>query len=1374
MKMENDLIGRAEKSLEVSPEEVVRKVSEKVARKTADQLKQEFDAVQANVDNLKSEIETQDRRVKENEKLPESIRGGSQQAKDKRTKLQNITEVVKQTILAINQPQASKIDLPVDSVSLLRNLAEEIDLWSINQNNAVFVDYIIRLGLENRLNSIANLKSTFRSIELLQYLDQGVYEKIADAFRDEARRLGAGEEDLDQLSSDWQKEQREKIGASPKTIKHKQVRDQVGQSIEEGTNIIENLDIDSLNGTDYEREINAQYSQADPASRADQIEEAKKEKIQSLKNQLRERLRNILRAEWHPDQSLDDTDFAAARRDFSIKEFDPNQMAANVREFLRLVEDLGARGVIKPSEYSRLTEIANNLKDNGRQYLEVAADDYKRRTLAAHAEDVLGELKNHEELLNALENLDLFKAYIKRKGYFRAQNDRVGWDEFCKDVRNLFETLFEVAQSQPKLFWQESFYELHEGFLYKRMVRALKTLGDAIRDDPDLRNKNVMVWDFYAYSEKLANPELDKLIPGRNLVGRNKVSVKLDEAIRSVLANQMVDLKDFTEYCHNVNVIAQVGMGFDKLAEYASKLRMRDVMRIIASTEGLSDAYNLLLENMQMELALNNHVLRPDFGELGQFNYDRVERQTAIQLCSDRGKEKIDDPEIKRLIRLASGITKGVTGEFWGTAWTASLPIGVKEVIEKIGKETVRHYEIDNIYLSLSNPGIEKMMPTLDIFFLLRRFKLPRQWVEIMAAFIPRNYEKFPKRMGISKTAWWQHGDLYEWYKEKDEAMFKGRTDKLANQDENYIFADELTKTASMDYFLRGGWRFYVYHTCLVYERKSDGKPKTDAKGKMILDFEATMRQLQGVGPYFVKTFLDDLFAEEDPVYQKDISAMTLDNLAPHVIKPGSPEEAALIKIDPKSKWKVGEEIYKLSDKQKNLLQEIFYDEYIFQPLAAKRPSHFIVMEDRRWMPRDEVTKGHTLRDRLLDRLVEIYKERYDDTYIREYVLPLYTGALELAEKTVWDKHKKEWKKNREDGIYWPDHDPLNYIFNESSFEGKFFKDDLHDRLINYFKLQKQHIGLIPDPGRKDLIIDDEEFIAHLKDFTKTLISAIREERWDRVKHTDENKITLTMRYAKFLRKSMGKVEYYLKGNLLDLNEIYLHQAGSRTSERFFGESAAIAKDMTDTLKHMFINCYPALVKNIYGSDEQFEKAVEQIFGQPFKKIFDAIAIIDATQAHGFCKNWITMSAELLQLDRIWRIAGGSAALNWFRRYNGTQGSYFTDKIPQTVREPATALTSPRAEIFVRTCAKAIDLPREGRVKKAYKPLKIFGKSIPFLKIIPEHEKHEAKHHIEQIINFLGLQRGLQITEASPAILIILPIILLLLAKLALDKGKKR
>lgn len=1298
-----------------------------VADKASDVVRNEFDLIQTDVQDIKTETER-----KENEDQVKLARDIPQSVKDKpdvKQKLTNITEKVRQTLIAIslegNKVNYIKNPPAGNNLSILQTLYNSIDLNDINEKNSIYLNEIIKRGLNNQLTSPQELIDTFKSINYLQYIDPNIYRKISETFQTNALNLGVEKEKLEELKTDEQKGQEKNkvnIETPEQTHKRNELIEETKKELAQF--ILRQITPEKIEHSNLYDQIENQLKRIPDPKEREMVKTSRLlAEVQRIQNEFRDALLKI----YNNDN---DTRFTGENDISSGSEEFKKVLDRNIRDGLLVLTD---------AQYENIIQNVDQLQ---KSYTEVARirNSEKGHSMAYMIQQ--NEVWNTEEkqLLLSLDDSSLLEKLINQKYDSLSQG---GWVKFQKDIEGVFNRLFDIAQARPDDFWQESFSELYEGHAFKLIVNRLNNLSDQLKKT-EYGRKIVEMEDFRSYSDTL-QIESKKDVISKRLTGIRKTYPTFGSAL-STLAGRMIDYKKIFEYTHNISQISNLGLGFDKIAEYSSRIKMQDIDRLFYKNPDLVEAYGLYLQNMYQELSLNYHILGTDFGSQDQNKLDEIERRTYKQLAAKKGIEVTDDKRIIRMIKMASGLTKGVTGEFWGAILTARLPM-IHKLVEKDGK--IKH-EITNSFVSLHNSGIEKMMWQVDLDLLLQRFNLPRFWPQMRYAFAPRDLDNSKIRNEYHD---FDHTLIYRYKEMADQACFDGRPDELADADEKYTFMYEHFRTASVDYLLRGTWRFQQLRSYFAFTDKMDTKTK-----RPVVDFNTTIKKMEGIGPYLVKTFIDELFDPKAP--KADWSENPLGNKSPI-----SFEMLDLLVEKYKDDYSDFYKNYKkMNNKEleKNFLKmgeikEIFYREYIFEPLVKMRPTQFIVMESPRYMPEGE----KRLSDRLEQYLFRsIYTKIENREHIKDIVLPLYIGAVELVENELWREHKKEWKQRLEEGN-WKGSDPLNYKMKAEDFD----RPEIKEKLIAYFHLTQDQIGRIVEPG-KTYTLRDDEFLTHIKKFYHYLTKQIDDsDRWDRVDKEKRKQEKLPKRYAHMMSKGMGYIDHYLKGNLFDFGEFFLQQAGSRGPERMLGETAGIATKSTPALRQIIVEAIPELVKREYKDQQELEQAVQQILAKPFKEWYDGIAAIDPDQANKDASYLMIYLSALVGKDSKFRMKlVGAAGEDFLRRMWGVQASFMSDHFKSIITRRTTAFDSDQIYTLVHTLSELINLPVDEHKIKGYE-MKMGIKR-------PTYEKN--KNSLEQIEKVLNVTMDRRLIEASPMLGPIIFLIMFLMAKLALEKDKKR
>lgn len=1366
------MLDSPEKTL--SQEQKVQKEVE-VNAKTAQEIEAEFANLQTIAEQIKNETDQFDKETIQNARdIPKEIKD----RRNNRTDIERIDETVKKTLLAVKvdkQNDGTYVNdhniFPAESKNTIRLLVLEIDVNDVNEQNAVYLYSIFNLGYTNRLQTADDIVRAFNSIKILEYIDVNLHNKIARGFQQCITSMPNLSEDerknsIDSLKTESQK--KIEASASVKTKEElKLLHDRSQRIMQEISDVLENLTdpnnpnnkakLEGLIGDD-------KLQKTDPLQREDE----KVNRLLDIRTKFNLGIQDLFRIDQNGKVNIpSDADLIRSIDSLKLqfKEyFDKHIIGRNEYELLYK----------RLQEYKEIAQIQlGELRKNEGRSLRILADNYS---------GVYWDV-NEYELIDNLDTPEGLKKLAPRYNDFADPQD---WKRFYKDIKGLFERLFEIPQSQPKQFWEQAFNPLHEGFFYKMLLQNLAGLGNKLKTDVYFSKKGVYVEDFFdeLSEHDTATSSHDAGI--MKLTGTKLIKRDIGSAIGSILHGQMIDLHDVREYLHNTSIISLMGMGWDKMAEYSARLNIKDIDLLFHTTENLSDAYNFYIQSLYQELAINGHMMWTNFGKKNADQLDPVEVRTYQQLAALKGVTTFGDKEINSLIKMAGDLSKGVFGEFWGAAMTSRFPLLTSveyKVDEKTGKRKVDEHgkwvvstkSLGPSYLSIHYPGLEKMLKDLDIDYQLQRFNHPRFWDMMRNAYAPRS-NQFHNKDTLKEYHWAHHGDIYTYGKMDDDAFLQGRTPEMATFDSKYVMWKDRMRTSSVDLFLRGAWRFYQYEKYFVYKQEQDenGKSKTKLdprNNKPILDFDETMKRMQGIGPYLVTTFIDDFFDyqgreqkyKDTKAGEGELGALGIEQLAVNVIEEftNDPQYAHLFKkynSKPRGDRKLDEKT------ELGPFRELLYKKYIFDRIANMRPTHYLAIETRRFTPQKE----SLLSWRLEDELKKMFSD-YPNNFIKGEILPIYIGAIEMVENKIWKAKKQKWKEYM-DAEKFPEKDPLDYKLELSDFD----TPEMIQALIDYLDLAKSRVGAIPLKGEY-LMLKDEQFRSHVKTLFTTLKKGIddpdRRDDFEKGFNPKDptSSLPLSARYASFMRSGLGNIKHYFKGNLFDFSEFSFQQAGSRSPEREKGEVGQVATKMTPALKTMIYDNIPELVKREYPDMHAFEKAVTEFLSKPFKEWYDAIAVIDPEQGMREAVYLVTFMAQVVGKDRRMRYkVFGDIFSDFSKRMWGTQGSLMTDHFMSVLRRPTTAPDSDGIETLVHTLLSSINMP--------LKPDKIIGYEKNALGIqVPKKDLgHWENQNMELVEEILGVTGKDRMIESAPIFPVIFLLIMAILAKLAMDKNKNK
>lgn len=1356
---------------QLSSQEKARLVAE-TQQKIESAIVHEFLDIQTISEDIRTETDNSDKdKVQIVQGIPKSIKEKNNNIDN----LNNITKIVRQTLIAIKtKDHAIKgdaqlhdfPDLQSQSYQILRSLANSIDLNDVNENNAIYLNRIIKLGYEGQLDSPRQLVDAFNQVKFLEFIDNGIFEKIASQFQSIVRQSNIPDKEqvIESLKTESQKKEEGTSGTKTQQ-ELAELHEKSNRIIAEISSLLHNI-TDAENPLNKERIERMTGDNKLTKAKPDEREQEKINKLLDIGTNLGLGFRDMFRIDQDGKIIIPtDEDIIHAITGFRAK-----------------VTHYFEKGIIERGEYEQLYTKLNEYKEIAlKQLIELRKNQGRGLSYAAEVSGVRFNDVEHR-LIDALDNPNILKNLVqmdKKQGGYNNFDSSDDWNRFYTDVKNLFERVFEIPQSKPREFWESAFDPLHEKFFYKMLLQSLRGLGDDIMSDDYFKNKKVWIKDFY---DELSEHDVeDSNIAGHlKLTGKKLVHIPIGIALKRVLNDQMIDLQEIREYLHNTSIISLKGMGFDKMAEYSANLDIKSIDLLFHTTENLSEAYNFYVQSLYQELALNGHMMWTNFGKKNAFGLDSVEERVYRQLAALKGISIPDDKEIMRLIKMAGDLSKGVFGEFWGAAMTARFPLltsVVYEEVEKNGKKVkvidpvtkqwkVKEVTLGASYLSIHYPGLEKMLKDLDIDYQLQRFDHARYWQELRNAYAPRDLKG---KKAFHDYYWKHHGEIYKYRRKDNDAFLQGRDAEMAEFDNKYVMWKDKMRTSSIDMFLRGAWRFYQYEKYFTYKKDENGKTIIDPtrNNKPILDFDETMKRMQGIGPYMVMTFIDDFFdyggreqkyKEVRGAGESETSTLGIQDLASHIIDKIT-KDPKYIHLFPEYNAKGT-----LPKSEQKNLQLLLHKIYIFDRIAKMRPTHYLAMETMRF-----TTKGEELLTwRLEQQLRDFFTEDYAKNYIKGSLLPIYIGALELVENKVYQKKKVAWRECMEKDYFpknqYPNDDPLDYELSEADFSDA----EVKQALINYFHLAKTQAGAQPSAG-KFITLQDEDFLDHIKTLFGTLKKGIDDPDHSRKDEFNNNQ-ELTYRYASLMNNgNMGNIKHYFKGNLFDFSEFMFQQAGSRSPERMWAEVGAIATKMTPSLKAIIYDQIPELVKVEYSDIHAFEKAVGDKLIKPFKEWYDAIAIIDPDQGMREAVYLVTYIAQVMAKDRGMRYkVVGDLLSSFARRTWGTQGSLMTDHFWNTLRRPTTALDSDGVEMLVHTLLSSINMPLAEKDIIGYKK-NWLGIQVPEF----DEEKYWDRN-MELVEEMNGVRMRDRLLEAAPIAPVIFLLIAFLLAKMALDKDKRK
>ncbi len=1038
--------------------------------------------------------------------------------------------------------------------------------------------------------------------------------------------------------------------------------------------------------------------------------------------------------------------------------------AERLNIFLDLGKRLQEEGMIGQDKWSKIHEDTEGVMEKLNQ-----RDDFVKRqgNRLVDQMEQRGILKLTEAQKTILRNLststESLVEMLKQDYHFEDDRQK-GWNDFYRDVADIFEQIFSVVDSRPKDFFNEAFSPFYAGQAFNELISEFERVGaELIGSDPQFARLKVTISDTTTEPDPAQKGEGAKDVLARVI----KPEVELHRALSNVIVNKMVSRKNGTEYLHNIEAICDIGLGWETLSQQAARMSNVDMDFLFMDDPDLTNAYNFYLSALEKYLAANKYVVTTDFGKPDQvYNLDDVQRTAFFQLLAMRAGEsglKEGTSEfvhleqiLRRKVRMASGMAKGVTAEFWGVLLRARMPhtyfiYDSREGYEKETGERIKIYDpntyfkseeekrkymrygLVHTFQSASQGGYERMIGELDLDMVLERFSVPRYQEIIRYAFEPkelkreekltrkekkemrRRGEKEHKPPGPYSRGNFDHTLSYEIREEIEDAYYQGRSDRLAGFDEDFVIFAEKMKTKAVDLMHRGDWRFEQFREFVRYTDQTS----------TVIDVDASLLELKKIGPYLIKTF-----AGSDPI----------------VARLGQDTIKGLIGVD--------KTYLDLSEREQKRLKKAFKNycyENIFERMMRVSPSRFIALEIPRYSPRGEEFIHQRLRRYLRGKF-----EDYPEEFVDDKAYKLFVSSLGLAEKVAWERLKEDKRTEEEKE---KDHFDVSDI------------DAAKEELLIFFKRYKESVGTDPSQGKGQgpTFIDrlgDQEYLAILKEFYGELDSSLKMPRWKR--EDKKNTETLPQRYAKLLGDSRTNLDLLIGGDDFDFSNFLMQQAGKRVTERMMTETFTVASKAMPALKKLLNEGIAEFAKGQYSSRDDMEQAILKYLAEPMKEIHVAVGqTIDKGQADEWVTEITVYLARMLGKDRPLRIKGLGYLLGSMRRLlTGTQDSLISDYFVPTIRRPITRLDSDGVYLLIQTVLNTCDVPLKSRVISGRRKLKLG----PFTIKRPVYKS--AKISIEDALKTEGVAPGwAQVLETYlPVGLTALAFLLIVLAHMGYKK----
>lgn len=926
-------------------------------------------------------------------------------------------------------------------------------------------------------------------------------------------------------------------------------------------------------------------------------------------------------------------------------------------------------------------------------------------------------------LRNEVDNQGNYLYLIGDEGISK-DDKKINWKAFTKDIKGIFEELLDIADRNPNQFFEQAFNPMYEGHLYQVLLQRVTHLGAQVTSSAENGDEWFKNQEIAIEGETVTPSQKTQESPYKMNEYIKTSEYSFGVAIGNYLANNMNDYKMVREHLHNVNAICTQGLGWEQLKNYAERLDIDKIDRLMRQEDSLSLASNYYADALQKEVATKGRVVTPDFGRTDEvWQLNSAERMAFMQLKADlKGKKEyvglsetaLDRQAIQK-IRMAAAISYGITGEFWNIMMTSRMPVGSEKAVNAYGEE-IQKFNLP--YTGTHHRGYEKMIGELDLDLVLQRFNIPRFYNDLRYVHSYRNLHHPPDAW--SKEGWFNHKDVKDNRFSIEDAMLRGRSDEQIDKDEYSVYFMDFLRTKCVGMFARGGWRFTNWE---VFKAYKDG----DAHNRV--DYVQTLANVRKMGTYITQRFLNEL-------KPTDIEMMSREEIKVLVglDKPGS----------------------QLTEADKKLFGiESLYEHVLFGQMANVIPTKFLQIQERRWTPNGERMLKEDLCD-YLKRTVGV-KYNYPDGTLNTDVYNMYLAALTLAEKSTWSDRRE---------------DNQNYEFGASDI-------DAHRlQLESFFAFYKTDKGVHNESGRKiEIHGDANEFIQTLKGFSAQLRKSIDAPRF----HYTNNRgpaESLQKRFANMLNTkdgdAKGNIENLIGGDDFDAEHFLFGAAGGYAPARFTGETFGCTSKMNPAIGKLIFDILPEFTKSQFKDVHEVEKFMKEKMLPAFKDIHGAISNMDKNQADEYSIRLALFVSNLIGNDRAARIKVVGPMLEWWNRQRyGTQSSVYKEFFPDTLGHPSHGADSDEIFEMFHVLAQGLNIPAaEHEVDHYETTLSLFGRPIMTKPIYKEGHIEWNQEVMEKAAGLTGKTKWLEtiIPVGGTAILLIM----LAMAYLAAQKNKKK
>ncbi|MBP9815729.1 hypothetical protein KBD09_00625 [Candidatus Woesebacteria bacterium] len=837
------------------------------------------------------------------------------------------------------------------------------------------------------------------------------------------------------------------------------------------------------------------------------------------------------------------------------------------------------------------------------------------------------------------------------------------------------------------------------GMLVERISRNIRTeiAGDTEMDVPGkikLEGTDALL-PSDKQTESNRGPGKDgMLIGGMNeyLVPRN-VEVSMSEALVDDLASTITKLQKITVGFHNARTFAYSGGSHKDFGEQLKKdgVKPADLVWTFKKEEDVNLGYNLLIQSLQQLKSQTARTVTERYGSMSKvgglteaeyrawiqmlaLDDDYRKAESDHKLAQDaqdsirekKNKKAMDRIKQKKLraIKMASGIAWGHSREAWGVLLDAKL------LVKRSGKGTEDEpFTIGQHYGGSQSSGIEKMLAELHPEMLDDR------WGRDKIAPIWMLYQ--PRDLEAADTGWkssepFSHTRIYDLYDQNQKAFYSGRSDDLADFDDEYITVQEFANVTSLHMLRRESWRLRQYD--LYSDRYAKEAEDKGLQGMKKHEYMTKRLMIRG-GPRLVKMYIDknvkDLMKDDKKMDRKHVRRL----------EKASKAEEAEEKTGMETNGRRKAQAEGRAAKQHGL--ETYYEKFIFDDLSKRFATSLIGFEQPRYMPQNENTL-YTALNSYVEKIP--FFQDLPANVLQTEIYPVYIDAIHTIERNKWEKYTKSKDGDTEAQIKRQLEDPQDLT------DADFDDPDIKSKLRTHYKLNQERIGEITDDKHK-LNADFEEYYESLKGFHRKLLQERDKDRYNRVSIRKRKKETLAKRYAHMLAIDQGGINQAMGGSYFDFS-LEVQQGGIDAVNRLSSDVNKSA-EMTEAWEKLtgdggalekFAQSAAEEEDDIHSGAKSIAEAVAGIVKYPYS--------FSPDQGNEYkVRHEIFWGRAFARPEAFKGLFGPMHEINW-KNLRGGQSSLFAEYYQKVLgRTDVTTLDSDQIRIMLNTMEHELRIP---------------------------------------------------------------------------------